>query len=157
MAWTLFWDMHSGGGTKVEPYTKIYIEAPKDEAVNIFYNRFGRNPYRVTCTCCGEDYSVDESDTLENASGFHRGCDYAYFDTKGREVSQEKAWTSGVGLRRGYSEGYVERPSSNKYATEKYMSIEEYSNREDVLVIPASEIKDEERQADVPDEGYVWV
>jgi hypothetical protein len=24
--WTLFWDMHSGGGTKVKPFDKIYIQ-----------------------------------------------------------------------------------------------------------------------------------
>lgn len=70
--WTLFWDMHSGGGIKEKPYNKIYIEAPKDEAKIIFYNRFGHSPNRITCTCCGEDYSISESKTLEQASSFYR-------------------------------------------------------------------------------------
>lgn len=68
--WTLFWDMHSR--TKEGSYDKIYIEATKDEAVVIFYNRFGHNPHRITCTCCGEDYSVDEEKTFGKASEYHR-------------------------------------------------------------------------------------
>ena len=48
--WTLFWDMASGGDTKEEPYENIYIEAPEEEAKVIFYNRFGHNPERVSCT-----------------------------------------------------------------------------------------------------------
>jgi len=157
MAWTLFWDMHSGGRTKVEPYEKIYIEAPEKQAINVFYNRFGRNPYRVTCTCCGEDYSVNESETFDEASGYHRGCDYAYFDTKGREVEKDAAWTPGKGMKRGYTSRYVDRPSQETYSWNPYKTVEEYMNQEDVLVIPASEIKDEERHADVPEEGYVWM
>ena len=71
--WTLFWDMHSGGGKK-EQWDKIYIQAPENEAEIIFYNRFGHSPHRVTCTCCGEDYSLSESESLEQASGYHRKC-----------------------------------------------------------------------------------
>lgn len=74
MPWTQFWDMHSGGDLKEKPYHMIYIEAPKDEARVIFYNRFGHNPERVSCTCCGEDYSVSEEPTLEQLTGYHRGC-----------------------------------------------------------------------------------
>ena len=72
ISWTHFWDMHSGGGCKEAPYEHIFIEAPLEEAVRIFYNRFGHNPYRVSCTCCGEDYSVSEYDTLEEATAYHR-------------------------------------------------------------------------------------
>lgn len=54
-------DMHSGGGQKLD-FSILYIEAPEDEAIGVFYNRFGRNPHRVTCTCCGPDYSVREVD-----------------------------------------------------------------------------------------------
>lgn len=76
MKCTLFWDMHSGGGTKVHPYDKIYIEAPMEQAIEIFKEKFGRDPSNVTCSCCGEDYSVDEHDSLEEASAYHRGCDW---------------------------------------------------------------------------------
>ena len=129
--WTLFWDMYSGGGMKEEPYKEIYIEAPEEEAKVIFYNRFGHNPERVSCTCCGEDYSISESETLEQASGYHRNC----------------AWDK-------ETKSYVNKP--NKYS-DSFMTMEEYSRQEDVLIIPKSKIKDSERIGDVPIEGYVWV
>lgn len=71
MTVTKFWDMHSGGGQKLD-WGKIYIEAPKDEAIRVFYARFRRNPYRVSCTCCGEDYSISEHATFEEASEYER-------------------------------------------------------------------------------------
>jgi hypothetical protein len=70
--WTRFMDMHSGGGCKEKPYEYIYIEAGETEAKTIFYNRFGHNPERVTCTCCGEDYSTSEYKTLEEATQYQR-------------------------------------------------------------------------------------
>jgi hypothetical protein len=70
--WTKFWDMHSGGGAK-EKLEEIYIEAPEEEAKIIFYNRFGHRADRVTCPCCGEDYVVESSPSLEDLTAFHRG------------------------------------------------------------------------------------
>lgn len=63
--WTVFCDMSSGGGQKLE-WRKIFIEAPEKEARNIFYNRFDRYPDHVTCDCCGSDYSVNELDNLDD-------------------------------------------------------------------------------------------
>ena len=128
--WTQFWDMHSGGGTKEPPYNKIYIEAPEEEAKVIFYNMFGHNPERVTCTCCGEDYSINESDSLKEASAFHRDCKW---DDK--------------------TSGYIEQP--NDYA-EVIKTVKEYENQSDVLVIYDKNIKNDERSGDVPDEGFIW-
>lgn len=71
--WTKFWDMYSGGGAK-EKWSQIYIEAPEDEARVIFYNMFDHNPDRVTCTCCGPDYSVSEEPTLEEITAYDREC-----------------------------------------------------------------------------------
>lgn len=82
-------DMHSGGGTKVSPYEYIYIEAPEAEARVIFYNRFGRNPDRVTCTCCGEDYSLTEGDSLERLSAYDRRCEWPKGD-KDRDLTTAK-------------------------------------------------------------------
>lgn len=70
--WTKFMDMHSGGGSK-EAWEYIYIEAHEEEAKTIFYNRFGHNPENVTCVCCGDDYSITESETLEEATSYERG------------------------------------------------------------------------------------
>jgi hypothetical protein len=155
--WTRFMDMHSGGRTKVAPYEKIYIEAGEAEAKVIFYNRFGRNPDRVTCTCCGSDYSIDESETLADATGYDRGCAFAYKNTKGKEVPESEAWVSGKGIKKGYTSGYVERACTKYSFAKKYMTLAEYKKQPDVLIIHASEIKVEERKGHIPDEGYVWV
>lgn len=128
--WTQFMDMHSGGGSK-EPQEYIYIEAPEDEAKTIFYKRFRHNPERVTCTCCGEDYSVTEEETLEQATAFERGCDYD------RGVDR-----------------YRERPSEG-FSPFEYKTLGDYL-KTDILVIYAKDIKPEERVGDVPRQGYIW-
>ena len=69
--WTKFMDTYSGGNKK-ENWENIYIEAPKEEAKVIFYNRFGHNPDRVTCTCCGPDYSIYEEETLQDSKNAAR-------------------------------------------------------------------------------------
>lgn len=78
--------MHSGGGTKEAPYEIIYIEADEEQAKVIFYNRFKHNPERVTCTCCGGDYSISSEESLEQLTAFHRELKYnretrLYFET----------------------------------------------------------------------------
>ena len=119
MAWTLFWDMSSGGSRKTDHHF-IFIEAEIDDAIRVFYARFKRNPERVTCTCCGEDFSMMESATLEEATDYHRN-------------------------RAGYN-----KPPD-------LMSIEEFEAQDDVLIIRALEISEDERTGDdPPDEGYVW-
>lgn len=58
--WYQFIDMHSGGSRKT-PYNSIYIEAfSETEACNIFFNIYKRNPYHVTCECCGPDYVIHD-------------------------------------------------------------------------------------------------
>lgn len=112
MTWTKFWDMHSGGGAKESPHENIYIEASEDEAVAIFYNRFGHDPNRTSCTCCGEDYSISEYESLDKATEYHR---------------------------------------ENRVQT-----LDEYIQNDDVLVIRADEIHDDERVASIPQSGWVW-
>jgi hypothetical protein len=63
--------MHGGGGQKTD-YSKIYIEAPEEEARSVFYSRFGINADRVSCTCCGPDFSVSEYETLDAATEYER-------------------------------------------------------------------------------------
>jgi len=117
---TRFMDMCSGGSQK-EKWEKIYIEAPWQEAKTIFYNRFNHNPERVTCTCCGEDYSISERNTIEEATDYDR----------------RNIW------------------SSNGKLPE--LSIEEFLNRPEILIIYKSDIKDEEKNGNVPEQGYVWI
>ena len=147
--------MHSGGGSKEPPYEKIYIEAPEDEAKVIFYNRFDHAPDRVSCTCCGEDYSVSEHETLERATAYERGCAWVYFRPNGTECDQSEAMR-GQKMRDGYSSGYAEREDT-KWSWSKCLTLEDYLKKNDVLVIYAHEIKPEERVGEVPREGYVWL
>jgi len=63
--WTRFSDMHSGGRAKErdeqgQEISQIYIQAPEREAEIVFYNRFGHAADRISCTCCGSDYSVTQ-------------------------------------------------------------------------------------------------
>lgn len=180
MTWTQFWDMHSGGGTKEPPYEKIYIEAPKDEAISIFYARFGHNPERVSCTCCGDDYAIDEGTDLAQMTAYHRNCGTAWcFTDDGTEVTDfaDLEWGEVVGMRqpdgtrvggkceevdgnptyqgRVVEERYVERPRWPDIDP-VVLSLEEFLAQETTLVIRANEIEDRERTVEVPVEGYVW-
>lgn len=70
--WTRFSDMHSGGYSK-EDFQVCYIELPEEKAEIVFYNKFGHNPNRVTCTCCGSDYSITSEDSLTELTEYDRG------------------------------------------------------------------------------------
>ena len=153
--WTHFWDMHSGGGSK-EKWGHIFIEASKEEAKVIFYNRFGHNPERVSCTCCGQDYSISEESSLEQATAYQRGCTYVYFRPDGTECDQDEAWKSGQGLLPGYTGRYVER-QSERFSLDRYVPLHTYLKTAKVHVIRASEITAQERVGTVPEQGYVWV
>ena len=154
MTWTTFWDMHSGGGQK-EDFAIAFIEAPEDEAKLIFYNRFGHSPDGVSCTCCGSDYSVSESESLEQATGYHRGCDGAYFDSDGNEVEDIP-----YGDRKAMGKltfRYVERPSKRHRLAGDYRTLNDYVVEDGVLVIYDEGIADDERVGEIPEQGYVWV
>jgi hypothetical protein len=135
--------MNSGGGRK-EDFSLLFIEAPEAEAKVIFFNRFGHNPERVTCTCCGDDYSIDEEETLEQASASDRGCRYdAALDRYVEEPDPERRW-GGV---------YIPLP--------EFISAGDRINgafrNEKVAFIFAADIKPEERAGNAPQQGYVWL
>lgn len=69
--WTRFVDMYSGGELK-EKFSYLYVELPEEKAKVFFYNRFGHNPERITCTCCGDDYNITEEESLEQIAAFER-------------------------------------------------------------------------------------
>jgi hypothetical protein len=127
--WTHFYDMHSGGRQKLQ-WQHIFIEAPQAEAEVIFYNRFGRNPNKITCTCCGEDYSISEHEALAQATGYQRNCAYEG-DLK-----------------------YVERQGES---WRPYLTLEEYLKSDLAHFVYAAEVRDSERVGEVPSQGYVWV
>lgn len=158
MVWTHFWDMHSGGRQK-EPYGHIYIEAPEAEAMVIFFNRFGHNPVRVTCTCCGEDYSVYEGEDLAQLTGFQRGCrpletprdpKTGLYKNDDPIIKAKYYYEEGEEPPEGYS--FVERAYR-----EPYLTLDKYLAQGDVLAIHAAEIRADERTGELPEQGYVWV
>lgn len=126
--WTLFWDMHSGGGNKL-PWEKIYIqEIPgiEDSAILKFEQLFNRDPYNVTCRCCGSDYSVDSHPTLREASGHHRNC--AYDVEKRTYVERKGSWGEYIPF-----EEYIKKPytifihaSQEKLTEEQARAVEEH-------------------------------
>jgi len=155
MVWTHFLDMQSGG-TQKEKWGDIYIEAPIKEASLVFYNRFGHSPYRVTCTCCGEDYSLNESKNLEQATGFSRGCAFVYKNAKGQEVERNDAYGYGFGkgLKRGFSGCYVERVDEKR--GRPYLSLRDYVKSKGVKIIKRKDIKKSETVGELPTQGYIW-
>lgn len=159
--WTRFMDMHSGGGCKEPPYDKILIEAPEDEARRVFYAKFGHNPERVTCTCCGEDYSITESPTLSDATAYDRGCiwikpvwaeDRLLTAEKRKEANELSRYLEyGEGMPDGFVSSFPWRSSVSA------LSLDEYLALPTVLVVSANDITDTERSVNVPSQGYVWV
>ena len=154
--WTYFMDLHSGGEQKLD-WAHVFIEALEAEAKVIFYNRFKRNPERVTCTCCGNDYSISEHADLAQATAHERGCDYGYVLPDGTEKTDEDALALPLEKRRELKAHgrYLERKSRRGWARE-YQTLEDYMKTESVHFIPASHIKAEERGGSVPAEGFVW-
>lgn len=73
--WTEFMDMCSGGDQK-QAFAYLYIEAGKHDAMRVFRNRFGRDPNRITCHCCGEDYTIECHPDLLQLTGYDRECSY---------------------------------------------------------------------------------
>ena len=140
-------DMHSGGGTKEPPYEYIYIEAPREEAELVFYHRFGHNPHRVTCTCCGEDYEISEGGDLKQLTGYNRGCAWLVPIDKDQHKS-----LGCIELGEDIPPGYTAR----KPSYDEYITLEQYLAKFNVLVIRAEEISPEERVGQLPEEGYIW-
>ena len=158
-----FWDMNSGGRQK-EKWDKIIIETKTNdndlaekEAKIIFYNRFGHNPDRVTCTCCGSDYSINSHESLKQITGHWRNCKTLkapinpktskrnYNDPvykKGLYIDDEDIIPEGYEVESSYSNPAI--------------PLEKYLKQEGVLFVPKSEVKPEERIGDVPMEGYIW-
>jgi hypothetical protein len=136
-------DMSSGGGCK-EDFSYLYIEAPEDEAISIFYSRFGHNPNRVSCTCCGQDYSISCDEDLGQLTGYDRRCISA---SNGKE---HKYFENKEDIPEGW------KMYEYNYNTCPAQSLKEYLSEDHVKVIYKDEIKSEERHAHVPEQGYVW-
>lgn len=157
--WTRFMDMHSGGDQK-EPFAHLLVEAPEAEAKVVFYNLFGHNPDRVTCTCCGPDYSIDEHHSIEEATAYDRGLRFA-MDARGSAARSEPDYKDGLYLEPGQKvpEGMTVSGIGNLRNADQVSMDEFLSNldRHGYKIIRATEISDRDRRGEVPDQGYVWV
>lgn len=160
--WTQFIDMHSGGGLK-EKWQYIYIEAPEAEAKIIFYNRFGHNPERVTCTCCGADYSIEENGFLAQLTGFERHCASLETpkDSKGLYQKPDDPWFKEHYYLEPGDEAEAQRhgyktKTSDSIKQGEHQALAQYMKNKDVLFIHAKDIKPKERKGKVPVQGYVW-
>ncbi len=120
-------DMHSGGGLKIDGADRIFIEGPEGPARELFTSRFDRDPDNVTCECCGEDYSVSEYSSLEQATGFDRGARWSNKPNDGREGE--------------YVEKTDPRWETARRCFDEYQTLEEYLKSKGVLVVRAGEVK----------------
>jgi len=94
---TKFHDMHSGGKLKTD-YDHIYIEAPREQAIEFFKSWFNRRPRNVTCSCCGEDFSVTQYEDLAQATAYERNCRFERVDGEqggGHWVEEPDTWSNG--------------------------------------------------------------
>ena len=153
--WVRFWDMHSGGSRKLS-HDLIFIEAPETEAKSVFFSRFGRNPERVTCTCCGPDYSVDKYTTLKQATAFDRGCAYGYI-VNGERKDEDYFYSLPHSQRKNLKGIWFEEPGPKRTFGAHYMTLWAFLRKDKALVIPAKQIQPHERTVRVPKQGFVWV
>ena len=145
--------MHSGGGTKIEPYEKIYIEAPRDKAIAIFQKRFERNPNNTSCKCCGGDYSINEHPTLCQASAYQRKLGWAapkkpagYDQLPRQEKYEWNAKNQGryIEIGENLPDGWEYEPF---HLPNNPITLEEYAKNKDVLIIYANQFSNEELNA----------
>ncbi|MBD3176982.1 MAG: hypothetical protein GF320_17550 [Armatimonadia bacterium] len=80
MGWTHFYDSYYMGCEK-DKKTHIYIEAGRDEALNVFRHRFGQEPTELDCACCGRRYLVAEHPSLDRATKVWREQEGVDLDT----------------------------------------------------------------------------
>jgi hypothetical protein len=135
MAYTRFLDMRSGGRCKIPPYEYIYIEASEEIAIAVFKVKLGRKPNNVSCDTCGEDYSISEANTLEELTGYDRGCRYvASKKVDGKYVDPPVQYVEeGESAPEGFTLTKKERWAKT------YIPLKEYLKSENVLVIRTSE------------------
>lgn len=108
--WTLFSDAYAEGFLKFKHYEFIIVEGKVEEALSMFIDMTNVDPKKVTCTCCGQHYSIREYDSVFQATAFERGCRYD-----------------------NSLQCYVEEVSD--FPIMEYATVENFINQDNVLVI----------------------
>lgn len=110
--WTLFEDAFAEGTLKFHDYQWIIVEGKGEKAVRLFKDVTLLDPFKVTCKCCGQHYSIREYDSVFQATGYQRGCQYD------KEL-----------------EAYIEAQSD--FPIVPYKPLEEFLKHSDVLIVYA--------------------
>jgi len=159
--WIQFWDMHSGGPCKEAPFEKIYIEAESEEQAKIiFYNKFGHNPERVSCTCCGSDYSVSSHQSLAQLTGYERGCRCLLVPRDpqtGRYLNNDPVIKFNYYLEEGEEPPNGFEVDTKSKSFKDYQLLEKYITNKDVLVLQEKDIKPEWKYGELPQQRYVYI
>jgi len=87
MVWTEFDDMHSGGYLKTD-YEHIYVNLPRERAIEWFKEKFGIDPEDAACPCWGENFEIEEFDDLEEHTRYARG--FSDWSPQKKKISLEE-------------------------------------------------------------------
>lgn len=130
--WTMFWDLHTGGETKIEPYNHIFVNLDEKTAIQWFKHITGRDPFTNSCRCCGNDYAVDGFESLDDAARYH----YIH-DLQRRLYTGDATIPEEIAINR--KEAFTEqaRELLNSQTNRNWMieHIQAYFDRPDVLVV----------------------
>jgi len=177
--WVQYHDMNSGGGRK-EWFRYLLLEVPAESnegarrvADSVFYAAFGHSPERVSCTCCGEDYSIDVYSSLADATAYQRGLRCVikkeggrYIDS--RYIEPNEPVPDGYTLSKSYglSEyrlrelGFDMKDRPNGVTLAEYFSGLAKQDKDDydsVSVVFWDQVPAKFRgQPEPPEEGYIW-
>ena len=110
--WTFFEDAYAEGNLKFKEFSWIIVQAEQEKAIEMFKAFTNVDPQRVTCTCCGQHYSIREHDSVFQATAFERSCRYD------KELKC-----------------YVE--AEDDFVVYGYKSLEEFLTQDNVLIIYA--------------------
>lgn len=135
-SWTMFWDLHTGGETKLEPYNHIFVNLDEKTAIQWFKHTTGRDPFANSCRCCGNDYAVDGFKNLDDAARYHYIHDLQRRLYKQEATLPEEVLDYVIFDRK---EAFTEqvRQFLNAQANRNWMveHIQAYFDRPDVLVV----------------------
>jgi len=88
MSGTYFYDLSSGGEEKLK-WKIIFIEEDDlYKACQIFEEKLGRDPYLVTCDCCGEDYAIEKYKKIEDIMEYYQGYTHLVLNGKGEDINE---------------------------------------------------------------------
>lgn len=74
--WTLFEDAFAEATTKFHEYESIIVQGNLEKALPLFKAITKVDPYKITCQCCEQHFSIRDYDSVFQATGNYRNCNY---------------------------------------------------------------------------------